>query len=525
MLRRTRLKAGVSVEAQLAEAQQLAHVGSWDWDIANDRVTWSDETYRIYGLEPKSAPVTYEVYHGLVHADDRDLVSEHVQRSLTTGEPFDYEHRIVRPDGAVRLLNARGRVVRGANGKPVRMFGTGQDITEWRMAEIALRSATEESARRREAEAAAAHLNRVFSEAPVVIAILRGPDHVFETVNHKFVELTGRDDVLGRKAREALGDVPDTQLFDMLDKVYESGEAFVGTGVSASLGDPATDPGPYFNFVYQPLTDANGVYAILVVASEVTDQVTARVVAERAQQEAEVAKLEAVAASKAKSDFLATMSHELRTPLAAIIGYGELLSEGITGPVNDAQRRQLTRIKSSANHLLSIIDEILTIARAEAGKERITIESVDVNELLDSVGAMTEPLAEAKGLTFGLKRLDEEITLNTDAIKLRQILLNLLSNAVNYTEKGEVSLAAERLDGRLLVSVGDTGVGVSPQNLEKIFEPFWQVEQTTTRKVGGTGLGLAVTSQFVKLLGGELSVASTVGKGSIFTLSLPHANG
>jgi signal transduction histidine kinase len=218
------------------------------------------------------------------------------------------------------------------------------------------------------------------------------------------------------------------------------------------------------------------------------------------------------------------MSHELRTPLAAINGYGELLADGITGPEKDEQKRQLQRIRWSANHLLSIIDEILTLARMEAGKETVEIREVDVKELLDSVASMAAPLASAKGLEFEMKDGDHEIMVNTDAVKLRQVLLNLISNAVKYTDKGHVSVATQSRDGVVEFLVSDTGVGVSDEHIEKIFEPFWQVEQTTTRRAGGTGLGLAVTRQFVEMLGGKIEVDSKPGEGSTFKVSIPRTS-
>jgi Signal transduction histidine kinase len=278
--------------------------------------------------------------------------------------------------------------------------------------------------------------------------------------------------------------------------------------------DSQSSRGGYFNFVFQPLTNETGVYAILIVANEVTDLVNARIAAEQSQKEA-------LAASRTKSDFLARMSHELRTPLAAIMGYGELLSDGITGPVNLEQKRQLDRIRASANHLLSIIDEILTLARMEAGKERVELQEVAIHELLESVASMAEPLAAAKGLSFSLGDTPTDLKLKTDPMKLRQVLLNLISNAVKYTETGSITLDSEAIDGTVNFFVKDTGVGVGHEHLEKIFEPFWQVEQTTTRRSGGTGLGLAVTRQFVDLLGGRISVDSELGKGSAFQVSLP----
>ena len=332
-------------------------------------------------------------------------------------------------------------------------------------------------------------------------------------MNEKGYETIGRS-LLGRTVSEAIPELAEQGFVALLDSVYEKNEPYIGNEVFARLSEEAE--GGYFNFVFQPLSGESGVYAVLVVATDVSDLVRARNAAEQAQREA-------LAASRAKSDFVARMSHELRTPLAAIIGYGELLADGITGPVNEEQKRQLQRIRASANHLLSIIDEILTLARTEAGKESVTFRNVDVTEVLDSVASMAEPLASAKGLSFSVERDDDDITLHTDPVKLRQVLLNLLSNAVKYTDHGEISVATRTRDGVVDFLVNDTGVGVSEEHLEKIFEPFWQVEHTTTRRAGGTGLGLAVTRQFVELLGGSIDVQSSLGNGSTFIVSIPRS--
>jgi PAS domain S-box-containing protein len=498
--------------AQLAEAQALARLGSWEWDIGRDSITWSDEMYRLYGVDPVDGPIDYQRYQSLLHPEDREISTDAVKHSLDTGQPFSFDHRVIRPDGAERIFHARGRVIRGDDGKPVRLYGTGQDVTETRRAAAALQTAAEYAARQATAEAAAQHLNRVFAQAPVVIAVLAGPEHRFELVNEKGYETIGRS-LLGRTVSEALPELAEQGFVHLLDNVFQKNEPFIGNEVFAKLG--AEGEGGYFNFVFQPLSGDAAVYAVLVVATDVSDLVRARLAAEAAQREA-------LAASRAKSDFLARMSHELRTPLAAIIGYGELLSDGITGPINDEQKRQLSRIRSSANHLLSIIDEILTLARMEAGKEKVDIRDVDVTELMESVATMAQPLASAKGLTFRMQIEPEGLSLKTDPMKLRQVLLNLLSNAVKYTENGEITVRSEAQDGVVNFHVSDTGVGVGEEHLEKIFEPFWQVEQTTTRRAGGTGLGLAVTRQFVDLLSGQINVSSEIGRGSTFTVSLPR---
>ena len=247
----------------------------------------------------------------------------------------------------------------------------------------------------------------------------------------------------------------------------------------------------------------------------------ARAHAEKARAEAETARAEAERANNSKTDFLAVMSHELRTPLTAIMGYEELLSDGITGPVTELQRQQLGRINASARHLLGLIDEILTFARVDIGRERVRWESMSVNHTLSDAAALVEPMAAAKKLKLIVKLLEEDQPIQTDGTKLRQMLVNLLSNAIKFTDSGEVHLGCAVNNGVLEVTIADTGVGIAAENIDYVFEPFWQAEQTATRKTGGTGLGLSVTRKLARLLGGDVTVASRVGSGTTFLLTLP----
>jgi len=247
----------------------------------------------------------------------------------------------------------------------------------------------------------------------------------------------------------------------------------------------------------------------------------ARAHAERARSEAEVARAEAERANNSKTDFLAVMSHELRTPLTAIMGYEELLSDGITGPVTELQRQQLGRINASARHLLGLIDEILTFARVDIGRERVRWESISVNHTLTDAASLVQPMAADKNLKFVVELLDEDQSIQTDSTKLRQMLVNLLSNGIKFTDKGEVRLGCAVNSGALEIRIADTGVGIAAENIEDVFEPFWQAEQTATRKTGGTGLGLSVTRKLARLLGGDVTVASRIGAGSTFLLTLP----
>ena len=268
-----------------------------------------------------------------------------------------------------------------------------------------------------------------------------------------------------------------------------------------------------------PVLDAQGnVGAGVAIFWDVTEQ-------HRAEQELHAARLEAEAASRAKSEFLAVMSHELRTPLSAIIGYEELLFDGITGPVNENQRTQLGRIKASATHLLSLIDEVLTLSRVEAGREVTYLERISVFAALNEASALALPLALEKGLALDIVRAPQDVEVLADETKLRQILLNLLTNAIKFTDAGSVMLESRVVDDCVEIVVRDTGIGIAPADHDRVFDTFWQVEQKSTRKVGGTGLGLSVSRRLARLMNGELTVISALGAGSSFTLRLPLSRG
>jgi signal transduction histidine kinase len=235
----------------------------------------------------------------------------------------------------------------------------------------------------------------------------------------------------------------------------------------------------------------------------------------------------AASANRAKSEFLASMSHELRTPLNAILGYTSLLADGITGPVIPAQHEQLVRIRASATHLLGLIDEVLSFSRLEAGREQLSLHDVEVRKVLDEATSLVRPMAAAKNLpleTVPPDPADEPLYVKTDVLKLRQILVNLLTNAIKFTDKGSVTLSARAEKDAVVFSVKDTGIGIPQAHLEHVFDAFWQVEQAASRRVGGTGLGLSVTRRLARLLGGDVSVESTPGEGSTFRVRLPRAS-
>jgi signal transduction histidine kinase len=248
-----------------------------------------------------------------------------------------------------------------------------------------------------------------------------------------------------------------------------------------------------------------------------------RVAVEQAALTVENARLyhETQVASKAKSDFIATMSHELRTPLNAILGYVDLLLAGVPEPLPVPAEAQVERVKVAARHLLELIEGILLFSRLELNKEEVRLEEVQLSEIMSETATVIEPLARARGLEFKTESPDDPVVLRTDPARVRQILVNLLGNAVKFTDEGEISLCTCVRDARVVFEVCDTGIGIPPEHLETIFEPFHQIEQGPRRREGGTGLGLSLSRRLAQLLGGDVTVESTPGRGSRFILQLP----
>jgi signal transduction histidine kinase len=229
-------------------------------------------------------------------------------------------------------------------------------------------------------------------------------------------------------------------------------------------------------------------------------------------------------ASQHKSQFLANMSHELRTPLNAIIGYSEILQEDVTDLGQDSLVPDLKKIEGAGRHLLSLINDILDLSKIEAGKMDIFLEDVELVPLLEEVRALIIPLAEKNGNTLEMQLAKDLGAIRTDRSKIKQSLLNLLSNGSKFTENGRLTLVAERFGAdRPMVRfvVTDTGIGMTEEQLGRLFQAFSQAEASTTKKYGGTGLGLAISRRFCQLLGGDITVTSRPGEGSTFTISLP----
>jgi signal transduction histidine kinase len=227
-------------------------------------------------------------------------------------------------------------------------------------------------------------------------------------------------------------------------------------------------------------------------------------------------------ANRLKSEFLASMSHELRTPINALIGYSALLLDGVLGDVNPKQRDALSRGRAAAEHLLALINDILDLAKIEAGKMPLHPEDVPFREITLEVTQQIEPMVRKKQLDFMIDIAPDCPVIYSDSTKIKQVLLNLLSNAVKFTNKGGVTVSARCAPGGVRIDVVDTGIGIRQSDLQAIWEDFRQVDQSRTREFGGTGLGLSITRKLLERLGGSVTVQSSYGEGSTFSVFLPE---
>ncbi len=398
----------------------------------------------------------------------------------------------------------------------------------------------------------AASVLAAVTAAPLGVVVTRGPDLTVVYANPASWKLlaAGRELTPGRPFEEVLADSSASRGAVLLRRVSETGRALhevgmrvggrvAADGVNAGRHEPAprshqllrltawplsnvdpSDDGPHLVLSVRDATateNRSAEYASLVAGMRTLNE-RLLIAALREQEETERAR----AASESMSTFLATLSHELRTPLTAIMGYEALLAEQISGPITEAQARQLERIRSSAQHLLGVINDVLRAARMDAGRETAALSLVDATELLEETAALVLPMARVRGLSLRLAPSVPSFVIETDRDKVRQILVNLTANAVKFTERGEVSLSASTDDaGFAEFRVKDTGIGIEGEYLERIFDLFWRVEEMHGRIVGGTGLGLSVSQRLAQLLGGELTVRSKKGAGSEFTLRLP----
>ncbi|RKH69687.1 ATP-binding protein [Corallococcus aberystwythensis] len=350
-------------------------------------------------------------------------------------------------------------------------------------------------------------LARIFQHAPVGIAILRGPEHVFEFANQNYLRLIANRNVVGKPVREAMPDLAYQGFYELLDGVYTTGEPYIGRSMRAVFQHgPQAAQEMFFDFVYQPMSNAQGqVDSIIAVVFEVTELATAR--------------REAESANRAKDEFLAMLGHELRNPLAPILTALQLMRlRGDTGA-----ERERTLIERQVTHLVRMVDDLLDVSRVTRGKVTLKRERVTLTDVVAKAIEQVSPLIDQRQHTLEVELPERGSDLNGDPTRLAQVFANLLTNAAKYTEPGGfLAITGTREDQELVVSVRDTGVGIAPDILPRVFDLFVQEHQALDRSQGGLGLGLAIARSLVTLHEGTISAHSQGrGLGSTFTVRLP----
>ena len=464
-------------------------------------LSWNAGAERLKGYRPEEIIGKHFSIFYPPEARAAGIPERNLAAAIANGRTEDEGWR-VRKDGTLFWANVLITTLRGDDGEILGFAKVTRDLTARRAAEEELRRSDER------------FKLLVQSVRDYAIFMLDPSGHV-ATWNEGAQRIKGytEDEIIGKHF--SIFYPPEDVASGKLERELDIATR---TGQYSEEGWRVRKDGTRFwaSVVITALREANGTLAGF---AKVTRDLTER----RAAQELEIRNKEALAANRAKSEFLAAMSHELRTPLNAIGGYTQLLQMQIPGPLTADQIEHLNRIQRSQQHLLGIINDILNFSRVEAGQVSYDIETFRVVDVVEGVIPMVEPQLQQRELTFHRSRDGGDLAVRADRSKVEQILINLLSNAVKFTPPGgRVEVTWEDCGETVDVHVVDSGIGIQPGHLESIFAPFVQVGRSLANPKEGTGLGLSISRDLAKAMDGDLSVQSEEGVGSTFTLTLPH---
>jgi len=487
-------------EVLLELAEAVAGVAHWRFDLADGRVTWSDALYEICGVTRDSFELNYENVLGTYHPDDRPLLNAKVERAIKFGENYDVRLRIIRPDGALRHMTARAVCQVDEAGVVRALAGVFQDITEH--VETRQRIEASEARYRLLAEnatdlvTALDHRGRFTYVSPISTSMIGYPaDQLLGQFALRFVHWDDRAALRAALARAGAGE-PSAKLEYRL--ICADGRALWVESRPTLVRAPQSG-------------EIVGVTDVIRDMTQNKANETALIVARR----------QAEAASASKGEFLSNMSHELRTPLTSILGFCKLLT--LEPGLSTVAHKHLGRIAAGGAVLLATINDILDFSALDAHQLELQCEPTDAAALTEDMIGLLSTQARSKGLELSLAVDDALPTLVAiDPQRLRQLLLNLVGNAVRFTPSGSVQVRLSYTDGdRLQVQVIDTGIGVQPDRLDRLFQRFTQVDASPRRVHGGSGLGLAICKGLVELMGGDIGVESRFGEGSRFWFDVP----
>jgi PAS domain S-box-containing protein len=486
-------------EKGLAEAQKMAHIGNWNWNLVNNKFYFSDELYRIFGLNPQELDVSsLEEVFAYIHPEDRDYVTNSIFEALN-GKVYDaIDFRIILADGTYRTVYTQGEATFDEKNIPVQLRGTIQDITERKKMDEALR----------ESEQKYRNIVEIANEGILVI-----DDKLTITYyNRKLSEMLGYD------SEEGIG----RQIWDYVkeeSKVavkYNMEKRLQGINEPYELELICKDN----SFIWvllnsKSLFNKNGKFAGSL--SMLTD-ITEKKIAEKLLHEKQIAEV----ANRTKSEFLAKISHELRTPLNSIIGFSDLLYEQAYGDLNKRQLKSVENISKSGKHLLNLINDILDLSKIEAGKLNLEYKCFELVPKLNLIQNLMSPIADRKNIKI---EIDVDSTLKNicaDEDRFAQVMYNLVDNAIKFSYENSLVKIVGRKKGEMMeIAINDTGIGIKAEDQKKLFKPFSQVDYFSSKRYQGTGLGLSLVKQIVHLHNGYVWFKSHPGEGSTFAFAIP----
>ncbi|MCP4695599.1 MAG: PAS domain-containing protein [Gammaproteobacteria bacterium] len=538
-------------EAQLAESQTVAKLGSWDLNIISQKLEWSDETYRLFDKNPERFAPGFDEFARMVHADDLETMRTNFNDALQSDDkPYHIAIRIINDSGRKWVMEAFGVVERDDKNNPIRIYGTAQDISTRKQAEANLNTLVRtlvEAPGQKSFDHITHELCKWFPADAAYIGQLAEGGKIRLLVMEMNGEKVSAPDYLldGAPCEEVMkqgtciypAGVPALFRLDR-ELCYFGMEGYAGTPIRGHDGEiigilwvvarHALKPPPQWREMLGII--AAGVGSVMEreqaenrLVERIEELTRARKAALNMMADVETARQEAEQANRAKSEFLANMSHEIRTPMNAIIGFTELcLQTGLTVQ----QRDYLEKARSSADSLLGLINDILDFSKIEAGKLAIEYVPFELPAMLDNLLSQMSGAALDKGLTLRVAAAPGmPARVKGDPLRLLQILTNLVNNAIKFTDNGEIEVMTairEQHDELIELEfiVRDSGIGMTAKQQKKLFQSFSQVDTSTTRKYGGTGLGLAISKQLTELMGGRIGVESEPGRGSTFRFTV-----
>ncbi|TQD25262.1 PAS domain S-box protein [Methanolobus vulcani] len=478
----------------LNQVGKIAHVGAWELDVNTGSITWTNEVARIHEVDSNSS-INIESLLDFYLPDSRKNLSDAITTIIKKGNSMDLELELLTSKGNHKWI----RIITQPkinDGKVSKIIGSLQDITEQKQAAIKI---SEEARWRR----------LLMEQSSDGIVILDQDGKVIEA-NPRYAMMLGYSHAEMQQSSIWDWDVfrDHQQIYDML-QLNDKKEVLYETKLQCKDGN-----------VIEVEVNANsaifgGKFMIFCVCRDIS-------LRKSFERELLAAKITTENANKVKSEFLATMSHELRTPLTSIIGFSDVLLEGMAGDLNQKQSNYIGHVSNAGKHLLELINDILDISKIEAGESELNYEFFDFSTLINGTINVLRPLAEKNKISLDIDFDPELKMIVADSTKLKQIVANLISNAIKFTpENGSVSVKSFLSGDLIHISIKDTGIGIAANNMDKLFQPFKQLNQCLNRKYEGTGLGLALSKKFVEMHGGTIRAESKLGEGSTFTFTIP----